>query len=103
MITRRELLTLAAGTAALGLGTPTRRTPSGAQAQVGALPDPIDAPLDTVGGLMMENRSFDHVLGWLPGANGLQAGLVYADIDGVHHETWPLVDDPSHDFYRCDF
>src|SRR4029453_1470387 len=63
---------------------------------------PIDAPFDTVV-LMMENRSSDHVLGWLPGANGRQAGLVYADIDGVHHETWPLVDDPSHDFYRCDF
>jgi phospholipase C len=103
MITRRELLTLAAGTAALGLGTPTRRMPSGTQAQVGALPDPIDAPFDTVVVLMMENRSFDHVLGWLPGANGRQAGLVYADIDGDDHETWPLVDDPNHDFYRCDF
>ena len=28
---------------------------------------------------MMENRSFDHMLGWLPGANGRQQGLVYAD------------------------
>ena len=26
---------------------------------------------------MMENRSFDHFLGWLPGADGRQAGLTY--------------------------
>ena len=26
---------------------------------------------------MMENRSFDHFLGWLPGADGRQAGLQY--------------------------
>ena len=29
--------------------------------------------------VMMENRSFDHFLGWLPGADGRQAGLVYTD------------------------
>ena len=28
---------------------------------------------------MMENRSFDHILGWLPGADGKQAGLTYVD------------------------
>ena len=27
----------------------------------------------------MENRSFDHFLGWLPGADGRQAGLTYHD------------------------
>ncbi|MET0167046.1 MAG: alkaline phosphatase family protein [Vicinamibacterales bacterium] len=25
--------------------------------------------------VMMENRSFDHLLGWLPGSDGMQAGL----------------------------
>jgi phospholipase C len=102
-ITRRELLALAAGTAALGLGASPRPSFSGAGVQTAALPDPVDAPFDTVVVLMMENRSFDHVLGWLPGANGRQAGLVYADVDGVEHETWPLAGDPNHDFYRCDF
>src|SRR5438132_8969549 len=29
---------------------------------------PEDAPFDTVVVLMMENRSFDHLLGWLPSA-----------------------------------
>jgi phospholipase C len=42
---------------------------------------------------MMENRSFDHMLGWLPGANGRQQGLIYVDKDGVAHETWPLAPD----------
>ena len=32
-------------------------------------------PIDTFVVLMMENRSFDHYLGWLPGADGHQAGL----------------------------
>jgi len=103
-ITRRELLTLAAGTAALGLGAAPRPSFSGAGVQTAAaLPDPAVAPFDTVVVLMMENRSFDQVLGWLPGANGQQAGLTYADIDGVEHETWPLASDPNHDFYSCDF
>src|SRR5262245_43471799 len=37
------------------------------------LPEPGDAPFDTVVVLTMENRSFDHLLGWLPGADGKQA------------------------------
>ncbi|MGE5715110.1 MAG: alkaline phosphatase family protein [Acidobacteriota bacterium] len=41
----------------------------------------------------MENRSFDHLLGWLPGADGRQAGLVYADAKGVLHATHPLAPD----------
>jgi len=41
----------------------------------------------------MENRSFDHLLGWLPGADGRQAGLSYVDRDGASHETYPLAPD----------
>ncbi len=43
--------------------------------------------------VMMENRSFDHMLGWLPGATGRQAGLSYADASGVRHPTYPLAPD----------
>ena len=43
--------------------------------------------------LMMENRSFDHMLGWHPGADGMQAGLTYFDPAGVAHETFPLAPD----------
>ena len=69
-VTRREFLTLAAGATALGLGAGSCSSGSSesADAQTGSvLPRPADAPFDTVVVLMMENRSFDHLLGWLPG------------------------------------
>ena len=43
--------------------------------------------------LMMENRSFDHFLGWLPNAAGEQAGLSYVDNSGVSHPTHPQAPD----------
>jgi phospholipase C len=86
--TRRDFLTLAAGAAALELGLSP-----GASATARSLPPPREAPFDTVVVLMMENRSFDHVLGWLPGADGRQQGLRFADIHGVIHETRRLAPD----------
>ena len=41
----------------------------------------------------MENRSFDHLLGWRKGADGRQAGLTYFDRDGHPHTTFPLAPD----------
>ncbi|MFN7997229.1 MAG: alkaline phosphatase family protein [Bryobacteraceae bacterium] len=41
----------------------------------------------------MENRSFDHFLGWLPNANGKQSGLTYLDNNGISHSTHPLAPD----------
>ena len=98
-LTRRDFLTLAAGAAALDF--PVSRAAPGAPP---TLPRPDRAPFDTVVVLMMENRSFDHVLGWLPGANGRQQGLGYVDVHGVRHETYPLapewqgcsLSDPDH-------
>jgi phospholipase C len=46
------------------------------------IPSPRNLPIDTFVVLMMENRSFDHYLGWLPGADGRQAGLEYTDPSG---------------------
>jgi phospholipase C len=43
--------------------------------------------------VMMENRSFDHFLGWLPNADGMQAGLSYQDVNGVSHPTHELAPD----------
>ena len=34
------------------------------------LPAPRNLPIDTFVVLMMENRSFDHYLGWMPNADG---------------------------------
>jgi phospholipase C len=43
--------------------------------------------------VMMENRSFDHLLGWLPGADGKQGGLQFPDTNGVLHSTYELAPD----------
>jgi len=43
--------------------------------------------------LMMENRSFDHLLGWLPNSDGRQRGLQYTDTSGTVHRTYHLAPD----------
>ena len=55
-----------------------------------ALPDPTLSGIEHVVVVMMENRSFDHLLGWLPNANGRQAGLTYLDSNGNPHATQRL-------------
>jgi phospholipase C len=43
--------------------------------------------------LMMENRSFDHLLGWMPNSTGRQSGLSYTDNNGIRHSTYRLAPD----------
>jgi phospholipase C len=43
--------------------------------------------------VMMENRSFDHLLGWLPNADGRQKGLWYPDSTGALRPTHALPPD----------
>jgi phospholipase C len=43
--------------------------------------------------VMMENRSFDHLLGWLPNANGIQAGLQFPNKTGGYSSTHELAPD----------
>ncbi len=62
------------------------------------LPTPERSGIEHIVVVMMENRSFDHFLGWLPGANGQQAGLVYFDLANVAHTTYPL----APDYQGCD-
>src|SRR6202046_3581258 len=107
-LTRRNFLTLTAGATLFDLASRGEAAvgdaPTSGEAAATSLPRPAEAPFDTVVVLMMENRSFDHVLGWLPGANGRQQGLSYADAHGTVHETWPLApewqgckfEDPDH-------
>src|SRR3712207_3776268 len=90
---RRDFLQRTAVTAGLAasLGTvldPDVIVAEAARRQRGRpLPSPRNMPIDTFVVLMMENRSFDHYLGWLPGADGRQAGLTYLDKEGRAHAT----------------
>ena len=58
-----------------------------------ALPPPDETGIKHIVVVMMENRSFDHMLGWLDGADGRQRGLRYADNAGVLHRTYRLAPD----------
>src|SRR3954466_5862589 len=127
-VPRRDFLRAAgalAGGVALGgreaLGALAPRARKRAKGPQGRLLDtqPSDCPIDTVVVLMMENRSFDHYLGWLGSDEEyLEAGrsrwgstfrvdgkidLTYVDGDGKRHETPPLVrnDTEPHPFRGC--
>ena len=66
-----------------------------------ALPEPEGSEIDHVVVVMMENRSFDHVLGWVPGADGRQRGLSFADADGQPRQSFALAADPAYGFQGC--
>ena len=101
LLRRRDFLhRLAAGAGAgAGLGLAAMVGPEALIAHAAAkerrrrVPNPRNLPIDTFVVVMMENRSFDHLLGWLPGADGRQAGLTYLDGAGQPHETAPLAPD----------
>jgi phospholipase C len=99
-INRRQFLRTAAG-AVSGAAL----AGSALKAQETALPDPASCGVDHIVVVMMENRSFDHLLGWLPGGNGQQAGLSYIDAHGESHPTQRLSSfvgcshpDPDHSY-----
>jgi len=81
--------TATAGLLTLGQGHRIRTT----AAQTDGLPEPEDSGIEHIVWVMMENRSFDHFLGWLEGADGRQAGVTYPDRMGVMQPTHRLAPD----------
>jgi phospholipase C len=81
-ITRRTLL----GSAAATLGAAALGRPALAQRTT-------PRRIEHIVVVMMENRSFDHLLGWVPGADGRQAGLTFLDRAGAPHPTHALAPD----------
>ncbi|MDR3415557.1 MAG: alkaline phosphatase family protein [Nevskia sp.] len=86
--TRRRVLTGIAATAAGAAGLAGR--PSLASPRPLDLPNPADSGIDHIVVVMMENRSFDHMMGWVPGADGMQQGLSYTDTTGNTLSTFPM-------------
>jgi phospholipase C len=113
-LTRRGFLAGTAGAAAIlatsaagGSSTEAHAAQLAAakRAPVGELPDPEESGIDHIVVVMMENRSFDHYMGWVPGADGRQAGLTFTDADGNAHDTHHLTvpwgcgfQDPDHSY-----
>lgn len=108
-LSRRSFLRVSAGAGgALAAGM----TPAGRLlAAESPLPAPDSSGISHIVVMMMENRSFDHFLGWLPRANGRQAGLTYLGSNGQPHSTFALatntltgnfqgcgMQDPDHSF-----
>jgi phospholipase C len=93
---RREFFERTAKTLGIGIGLAATMRPEALLAEVArrqrqSLPSPRNMPIDTFVVVMMENRSFDHFLGWMPKADGRQAGLTYKDSTGKSFSTHPLV------------
>jgi phospholipase C len=103
-VNRRDFLRNVAGAAsAAALAGTITGTAKESDAQ--ELPTPDASQIDHIVVVMMENRSFDHLLGWLPGANGRQAGLHYLDSEGHSYPTSQLTTyvgcahpDPDHSY-----
>jgi phospholipase C len=97
-LSRRRFLAGAAGAALTVSGLDAIAARAG-RAGAAELPVPGESGIDHVVVVMMENRSFDHLLGWLPEADGRQAGLAYPDTSGKLVQTYPL----APDFTGCGF
>ncbi|HVF38303.1 MAG TPA: alkaline phosphatase family protein [Gemmatimonadaceae bacterium] len=98
LLTRRDFVGQAALMAGAGIAACT-------DGRIATAPAPSKGSLDHIVVVTMENRSFDHLLGWLPGADGRQAGLSYRDRNGVAQPTHHLTEfhscgfaDPNHSF-----
>lgn len=63
------------------------------------------SPFKRIVVLMMENQSFDHLLGWVPGVGTLDAGQDFQILNGIKYPVGKITDpssantfDPKHDF-----
>jgi phospholipase C len=97
MLTRRNVLQLMAASTGLAL------TGTEFLAQTAAAAAPAGSPggsngVEHVVILMMENRSFDHFLGWLPGADG-RHDMIYQATDGNYYPNYAL----APDFQGCGY
>lgn len=57
------------------------------------LPDPEASGIEHIIVVTMENRSYDHFLGWLPHTDGKQEDLTFFDESGTPHVTARLAPD----------
>jgi phospholipase C len=97
MLTRRTFMQL------MGASTGVALTGSELLAQAVANAAPATSPggskgIEHVVILMMENRSFDHFLSWLPGADG-RHDMIFEATDGKFYPNYPL----APDFQGCGY
>ena len=90
-LSRRRLLGGAAAGGAALLASSTQVGRAAAATTASKLPRvPAASGIDHIVVVTMENRSFDHYLGWVPGADGPRAKQKYRDASNVAHPIWHL-------------
>jgi phospholipase C len=104
-VNRRSFLRSAASISAAALASTLSEAKPQMQPLDAVLPSPESSGIEHIVVVMMENRSFDHLLGWMPNANGVQAGLSYPDKNGNLQPTQHLTyyvgcshPDPDHSY-----
>jgi phospholipase C len=66
-----------------------------------ALPAPSTSGIDFIVLVTMENRSFDHFLSWVPGAEGMPANQQFKDAFGAVQTPFLLSANPSYGYQAC--
>jgi phospholipase C len=97
MLTRRSFLRLTGASTGLAITGSEFLARTAAHAAPATFPRGSNG-IQHVVVLMMENRSFDHFLGWLPGADG-RYDLIYQATDGHFYPNYPL----APDFQGCGY
>jgi phospholipase C len=97
MLTRRMLLKLVGASAGAALTGTELLSRAASAASPDVLPNGSRG-IEHVVVLMMENRSFDHFLSWLPGADG-RDDLAFESADGNTYRNYPL----APDFQGCGY
>ncbi len=91
---RTFLRTLAGATSAFAISQDTVDAQRALdRTETATLSSPWSTGIEHIVVVTMENRSFDHLLGWVPGADGKQAGLSYTDSKHAVHPTYALAPD----------
>ncbi|MDR5836827.1 alkaline phosphatase family protein [Caballeronia sp. LZ034LL] len=68
-----------------------------------ALPAPATSGIDHIVLVTMENRSFDHLMGWVPGAEGTQTGRQFTDAFGTVQTSFSLAANAAFGFQGCQY
>jgi phospholipase C len=98
MLSRRRFLQIAAASSGLAVTGADLLSQAVANASPTIRPDGSRGIRHVVI-LMMENRSFDHFLGWLPGADGRHDLTFTSAVDGNRYPNYPL----APDFQGCGY
>ena len=98
MLSRRKFLQIAAASTGLAITGTDLLAQAVANASTMIRPDGSRG-IKHIVILMMENRSFDHFLGWLPGADGRHDLTFVSAVDGNTYPNYPL----APDFQGCGY